>query len=148
MIYYAPPGPPTFQIDPPEDQIPRTAGEARKLTVSPGGLLRVNLDGYGREEAGDALDQGVVLSIAVQKGSIPSAVKVGNDLHKVELGTDRTASEVETAVLNSYPLSDYLERRLVSLEGITHEVSSHGRLLVAVTYRKAGASETSTASNG
>lgn len=145
MPLLEPPGPPGFDIAPPSPAPTRLAAEARRPRTNADGKLRYNLDSRGRWEAGDAIDQGVALSLGVTRGNIRSAPQVGNDIHLVTPGQPSTQAAVEDAIRRSYPLSDYLARGLVETIRIRSESRPNGGIAAEYTYRKPGSDQNQTA---
>lgn len=125
--------PPSFD-DPADPSAPPVTAvhEARRLYSNP---LDYRLDAKGRLIAGHPVDQGMALSMSVEKGSIKSAPEVGNELRKVAIGTARTEADVQDRVLSSFPLSRYVAEQDVKILRIRHEERPAGGLLVSVDYR-------------
>lgn len=105
---------------------------ARALFSNP---LDYRLDAKGRLISGHPVDQAMALSLAVRKGSITSHGEVGNELHLVQIGTDRTTADVRDKVLTSYPLSRVVEAGDATILSITYEERETGGLLTRVEYR-------------
>jgi hypothetical protein len=134
-------GPPAFGPMPFSAATGRAPTEARRLRTNDEGKLRNNLDAKGRLERASAVENGVSLSLSVKRGGIPSAPRIGNDLHLVTPDLPTTQLAVEDAVNRSYPLSEYLAQGRVQTIEIRHESRPHGGLLVEYTYREIGSNQ-------
>lgn len=143
---YHPVGPAAFSApDKPSAAPVKVNVPARRLYSNP---LDYRTGPDGRLVSDHPVNQGMALSMSVRKGSIRSAPNVGHELHKVEIGTERTAADVRDRVLVAYPLSRYVSEGSVEILSITHEEQDVGRLIVSVLFRNTKTNRAATARYG
>lgn len=94
-------------------------------------------DENGRVVSIHYVDSGVQMAMFDQKGDLPNAPEVGNELlQSKDIGTDRQHAEVERLVRDSYPISRYLADGDIDFLQVTDEYTqSTGALLVSFYYK-------------
>lgn len=94
-------------------------------------------DENGRVVSIHYVDSGVQMALFVQKGELPNAIDVGNELLKCqELGTDRQHAEVERIIRDANPIARYLADGDIDFQQVVDEYKHEtGALLVGFYYR-------------
>lgn len=93
------------------------------------------VDQYGNVESVHPIDEGMAISMGVDRGSVKSSPDAGNDLRKIEYLSDpKLEANVRSAVLSAQPLARYVADGQVRIEAIEVDVSVSNRLVVNVSY--------------
>ena len=80
------------------------------------------------------VDEGMALSLCVEKGSCPASPSMGNTLRKIRyLGSPTLAEDVRSAVMSAFPLSRLVADGKAKVNRIEHRVRASG-LEVTVSY--------------